>query len=205
MPRTELNLIAFYFLGQCKWWVMFNINPVLFLLQAVVYEKPGFEGSCLEIDSDIFSFSEGEGDVAADGANLTSKKLTSVGSLKITGGLWVFTLQLHHNSLSLLAQDHIRWQSWLWNKVYLGLTDDDFESFIICKYRSNQQYLCTSVVAAGWDTASLGLRANSTSWKKESTWTAATGEAQGSSYHCDQYCLWVLHCALIHCTPVCEE
>uniref|UniRef100_A0A4W6FM79 Beta/gamma crystallin 'Greek key' domain-containing protein n=1 Tax=Lates calcarifer TaxID=8187 RepID=A0A4W6FM79_LATCA len=64
-PLKMLNLIAFYFLGQ---W---------------------FEGSCLEIDSDIFSFSEGEGDVAADGANLTSKKLTSVGSLKITGGLWV--------------------------------------------------------------------------------------------------------------------
>ncbi|GLD49463.1 absent in melanoma 1 protein-like protein [Lates japonicus] len=58
-------------------------------VKAVVYEKPGFEGSCLEIDSDVFSFCEGEGDVAADGANLTSKKLTSVGSLKITGGLWV--------------------------------------------------------------------------------------------------------------------
>ncbi|KAL7388254.1 hypothetical protein ABVT39_010179 [Epinephelus coioides] len=58
-------------------------------VKAVVYEKPGFEGSCLEIDSDVFSFCESEGDVPKDGANLDSTKLKSVGSLKITGGLWV--------------------------------------------------------------------------------------------------------------------
>eukprot|EP00064_Thunnus_orientalis_P006281 superscaffoldBa00000648_g6297 len=52
-------------------------------VKAVVYEKPGFEGTCLEIDSDIFSFCESEG------ANLEPKKLTSVGSIKIIGGLWV--------------------------------------------------------------------------------------------------------------------
>ncbi|XP_070781600.1 beta/gamma crystallin domain-containing protein 1-like [Enoplosus armatus] len=55
-------------------------------VKAVVYEKPGFEGSCLEIDSDVFSFCESD---ATDGANLDSKKLKSVGSLKIVGGLWV--------------------------------------------------------------------------------------------------------------------
>ncbi|KAI3364239.1 hypothetical protein L3Q82_011043, partial [Scortum barcoo] len=58
-------------------------------VKAVVYEKPGFEGSCLEIDSDVFSFCENEGSIAADGANFDSEKLMSVGSLKITGGLWV--------------------------------------------------------------------------------------------------------------------
>ncbi|XP_071323581.1 beta/gamma crystallin domain-containing protein 1-like isoform X2 [Trachinotus anak] len=58
-------------------------------VKAVVYEKPGFEGSCLEIDSDIFSFCEDEEDIAADGANLVSNKLKAVGSLKIIGGLWV--------------------------------------------------------------------------------------------------------------------
>lgn len=47
--------------------------------QAVVYEKPGFQGSYMEVDSNMFSFSEGE---AAD-----SKKPTSVGSLKIIGGM----------------------------------------------------------------------------------------------------------------------
>lgn len=51
-----------------------------------MYEKPGFEGSCLEIDSDVFSFCETEGGISAGGAgNLDSKK--SVGSLKIIGGL----------------------------------------------------------------------------------------------------------------------
>uniref|UniRef100_A0A3Q1F4B0 Beta/gamma crystallin domain-containing protein 1-like n=1 Tax=Acanthochromis polyacanthus TaxID=80966 RepID=A0A3Q1F4B0_9TELE len=55
-------------------------------VKAVVYEKPGFDGPCLEIDSDVFSFCENEGEIAPDGENLDSKKLTSVGSLKITGG-----------------------------------------------------------------------------------------------------------------------
>lgn len=45
-----------------------------------MYEKPGFEGSSLEIDSDVFSFCEG--DFAPD-----SNKLNSVGSLKIIGGM----------------------------------------------------------------------------------------------------------------------
>ncbi|XP_054474144.1 beta/gamma crystallin domain-containing protein 1-like [Anoplopoma fimbria] len=58
-------------------------------VKAVVYEKPGLEGSCLEIDSDVFSFCESEGDIAIDGANLDSTILKSVGSLRIIGGLWV--------------------------------------------------------------------------------------------------------------------
>ncbi|XP_069578458.1 beta/gamma crystallin domain-containing protein 1-like isoform X1 [Brachyistius frenatus] len=58
-------------------------------VKAVIYEKPGFDGSCLEIDSDVFSFSEGEGDITTDGENPDTKKPKSVGSLKITGGFWV--------------------------------------------------------------------------------------------------------------------
>lgn len=52
-----------------------------------MYEKPGFEGSFLEIDSDVFSFSETEEGIAAEGTNLYTKELKSVGSLKIIGGL----------------------------------------------------------------------------------------------------------------------
>lgn len=55
----------------------------------------------------------------------------------------------------------------------------------------NQQLVCMYLVLAGWATASLGLRASSTSWRKESTLTAATGEALSSSCHCGQYWLWV--------------
>ncbi|XP_069370730.1 beta/gamma crystallin domain-containing protein 1-like isoform X2 [Paralichthys olivaceus] len=58
-------------------------------VKAVVYEQPGFEGSFLEIDSDIFSFCEDDVEVAADAANLDTKTLKAVGSLKIIGGLWV--------------------------------------------------------------------------------------------------------------------
>uniref|UniRef100_A0A3Q4HWS1 Absent in melanoma 1 protein-like n=1 Tax=Neolamprologus brichardi TaxID=32507 RepID=A0A3Q4HWS1_NEOBR len=53
---------------------------------AVLYEKPGFEGSGMEVDGEIFSFCESEGDVPAD---LDTMKLKSVGSLKIIGGFWV--------------------------------------------------------------------------------------------------------------------
>lgn len=56
-------------------------------MQAVVYEKPGFEGSCVEVDGEIFSFCESEGDADGDGANPDTAKPKSAGSLKITGGL----------------------------------------------------------------------------------------------------------------------
>lgn len=76
------------------------MSPVCDLLsQAVVYEKPGFQGSCMEVDSNIFSFSESE---AGD-----SEKPTSVGSLKIIGGMWVFSffqLFLRHGLQMFFAQ-----------------------------------------------------------------------------------------------------
>ncbi|XP_029965726.1 uncharacterized protein LOC115401593 [Salarias fasciatus] len=58
-------------------------------VKAVAYEKPGFEGCSSEIDSDVFSFCEGEGDTATDAANSVTNKPKSVGSLKIIGGFWV--------------------------------------------------------------------------------------------------------------------
>lgn len=81
---TDLDFIAVHLLRQCEQSVGLNGTPVPSVLQAVVYEEPGFEGSFLEIDSDVFSFREGEGDPSA---NLDSKKLKAVGSLKVVGGL----------------------------------------------------------------------------------------------------------------------
>ncbi|XP_061609003.1 beta/gamma crystallin domain-containing protein 1-like isoform X1 [Phyllopteryx taeniolatus] len=52
-------------------------------VKALVFEKPGLEGSYLEIDSDVFSFCEG------DETNADTRKVKSVGSLKIIGGFWV--------------------------------------------------------------------------------------------------------------------
>uniref|UniRef100_A0A671WFE3 Beta/gamma crystallin 'Greek key' domain-containing protein n=1 Tax=Sparus aurata TaxID=8175 RepID=A0A671WFE3_SPAAU len=81
------------FVGSLRPLKMVRSNVTLFLplylSQAVAYEKPGFEGSCVEIDSDVFGFCESEGGISAEGADLDSKKLKSVGSLKIIGGLWV--------------------------------------------------------------------------------------------------------------------
>ncbi|XP_054910182.1 uncharacterized protein LOC129375251 isoform X2 [Poeciliopsis prolifica] len=58
-------------------------------VKALVYEKAGFEGSCLQIDSDVLRFCETEEGIATDGTNLETKALKSVGSLKIIGGFWV--------------------------------------------------------------------------------------------------------------------
>lgn len=67
----------------------------------MVYEEPGLKGSSLEIDSEVFSFCESEGDIATAGANFDVTKLKSVGSLKIIGGLWVL--------FSVLTQDQVKW------------------------------------------------------------------------------------------------
>ncbi|XP_061563401.1 beta/gamma crystallin domain-containing protein 1 [Cololabis saira] len=62
-----------------------NSNDV----EAQLYERPGFEGSCVQIDSEVFRFCEGVEGIDADGENADAKKLKSVASLRITGGLWV--------------------------------------------------------------------------------------------------------------------
>ncbi|XP_061668765.1 beta/gamma crystallin domain-containing protein 1-like [Syngnathoides biaculeatus] len=53
-------------------------------VKALVFEKPGLEGSSLEINSDVFSFCE-EGDETND----DTRKLKSACSLKIIAGFWV--------------------------------------------------------------------------------------------------------------------
>ncbi|XP_068199222.1 beta/gamma crystallin domain-containing protein 1-like isoform X2 [Antennarius striatus] len=58
-------------------------------VKAIVYEKPGFEGSGLEIDGDVFSFGESDGGLSAEAGNLDPEKKKSVGSVKILSGLWV--------------------------------------------------------------------------------------------------------------------
>lgn len=137
--------------------------------QAVVYEKPGFQGSCMEVDGNIFSFSEGE---AAD-----SKKPTSVGSLKIIGGMWAFSF------LQFLPRHNL--------KIVFALSSRT-ENFKLCNSGSNCGSNCCIVfLPAGWATASPGLRDSSTSWRKENTGTAATGEAQGGWSRCSQFCRWV--------------
>lgn len=144
------------------------------LSQAVVFEKPGLEGSCLEIDSDVFSICESQGDIATDGENMDSTQLKSMGSLKIIGGLWVFIL----HSLGSSRSSNLDLKGSL---------------FLCCCCQLVNLRLChnscSSLLPAGWATASLGLRASSSSWRRGSTWTAATGGTQSSSCHWDQY--WV--------------
>lgn len=85
--RTSWTVASSFwtFLG----WSGIKILPS-FRPQALVYDQPGFQGSCLEIDADVFSFCESEAGFSAAGAHVDSKNLKSVGSLKVIGGLWVF-------------------------------------------------------------------------------------------------------------------
>lgn len=62
--------------------------------QAVLFEKPMFQGECLEIEQDIYNFDEGEEekneeDETESPESTRIKRLSSVGSLKILSGLWV--------------------------------------------------------------------------------------------------------------------
>ncbi|XP_015236756.1 PREDICTED: absent in melanoma 1 protein isoform X2 [Cyprinodon variegatus] len=52
-------------------------------VKALVFEKPNFEGQCLDLDGDVYNLLEQQ---QTGGKNTT---LSSVGSVKILGGLWV--------------------------------------------------------------------------------------------------------------------
>lgn len=62
--------------------------------QAVLYEKPMFQGKCIEIEKDIYSFEEteeyeksAEEESPDSSSEMKRKSFGSVGSLKILGGL----------------------------------------------------------------------------------------------------------------------
>ncbi|XP_024116977.1 uncharacterized protein crybg1a isoform X2 [Oryzias melastigma] len=61
-------------------------------VKALVFEKPNFEGMCLEVDCDIYNLLEQE-EEGADKVGVKKKALSGVGSLKILRGLWVGYLE----------------------------------------------------------------------------------------------------------------
>ncbi|KAM4541638.1 uncharacterized protein crybg1a [Odontesthes bonariensis] len=58
-------------------------------IKAVVFEKPNFDGECLEVDSDVYNLLEREEEEETDKPDMKKKTLCAVGSMKIIGGLWV--------------------------------------------------------------------------------------------------------------------
>lgn len=72
------------------------------LFQAVLYEKAGLEGRCVEVHGDVFSFGRTETDPDDHGLNC-------VESLKILGGLWVLKkdfLTLSSTNRLIVIQSH---------------------------------------------------------------------------------------------------
>ncbi|XP_059209545.1 titin homolog [Centropristis striata] len=57
--------------------------------KALVFEKPNFDGECIEVDSDTYSLQEDLGEEKTDKPDKNKKTLSTVGSIKILGGLWV--------------------------------------------------------------------------------------------------------------------
>lgn len=55
------------------------------VVQALLYEKPNFDGECLEVHNDIYNVQEP--DEESDEPAVNKKTLCAVESLKILGGL----------------------------------------------------------------------------------------------------------------------
>ncbi|XP_077587209.1 beta/gamma crystallin domain-containing protein 1 [Stigmatopora nigra] len=55
-------------------------------VKAIAFEKPNFEGDCLELDADLYDLNEEDEHSSSCGIK---KTICKVGSLKILGGLWV--------------------------------------------------------------------------------------------------------------------
>ncbi|KAF1375176.1 hypothetical protein PFLUV_G00236790 [Perca fluviatilis] len=58
-------------------------------IKALVFEKPNFDGECLEVDSDAYNLQEELEEEDTGKPEKNKKTLSTVGSLKILGGLWV--------------------------------------------------------------------------------------------------------------------
>ncbi|XP_070697938.1 beta/gamma crystallin domain-containing protein 1 [Pempheris klunzingeri] len=58
-------------------------------LKALVFEKPSFDGDCIEVNSDVYSLQEGPEEEKTGKPDKNKKTLSTVGSIKILGGLWV--------------------------------------------------------------------------------------------------------------------
>ncbi|XP_044021559.1 uncharacterized protein crybg1a isoform X2 [Siniperca chuatsi] len=58
-------------------------------LKAFVFEKPNFDGECIEVDSDVYNLQEEPEEEKTGKPDENKKTLSTVGSIKILGGLWV--------------------------------------------------------------------------------------------------------------------
>ncbi|XP_078132947.1 uncharacterized protein crybg1a isoform X1 [Sander vitreus] len=57
--------------------------------KALVFEKPNFDGECIEVDSNAYNLQEELEEEETGKPDENKKTLSTVGSLKILGGLWV--------------------------------------------------------------------------------------------------------------------
>ncbi|XP_077440347.1 uncharacterized protein crybg1a [Vanacampus margaritifer] len=58
-------------------------------VKALMFEKANFEGQCFEVDGDLYNLSKEEAEAQHGSSGGTKNTISTVGSLKILGGLWV--------------------------------------------------------------------------------------------------------------------
>uniref|UniRef100_A0A3Q2XAP3 Beta/gamma crystallin 'Greek key' domain-containing protein n=1 Tax=Haplochromis burtoni TaxID=8153 RepID=A0A3Q2XAP3_HAPBU len=75
------------FVGSLRPLRMVKTPACVSVVQALLYEKPNFDGECLEIHNDMYNVQEP--DEESDEPAVNKKTLCAVGSLKVLGGLWV--------------------------------------------------------------------------------------------------------------------
>ncbi|XP_055086953.1 uncharacterized protein crybg1a isoform X2 [Periophthalmus magnuspinnatus] len=83
-------------------------------VKALVFEKPNFEGESIEVDSEVFSFNEIEIEGPTDEADVKKQVLSSVGSLKIIGGLWVGYQEADFEGQQYILEEgeYAHWKDW---------------------------------------------------------------------------------------------
>lgn len=57
------------------------------LIQALVFEKPNYDGECLEVNGDVYNLQEEPEEEKTGKLDKNKKTLSTVGSIKILGGL----------------------------------------------------------------------------------------------------------------------
>nr|XP_043902955.1 mucin-17 isoform X1 [Solea senegalensis] len=58
-------------------------------VKALLFEKPNFDGECMEVDSHVYSLQETEEEEETSKCDKYKKTLPTVGSIKVLSGLWV--------------------------------------------------------------------------------------------------------------------
>uniref|UniRef100_A0A3Q3W411 Beta/gamma crystallin 'Greek key' domain-containing protein n=1 Tax=Mola mola TaxID=94237 RepID=A0A3Q3W411_MOLML len=82
-------------------------------IKALVFEKPNYEGECLEVNRDVYNVQENP-EEKKTGKGEKNKTLSTVGSIKILAGLWVGYLEADFEGQQFILEEgeYPHWSEW---------------------------------------------------------------------------------------------